>query len=289
MKILITITLLTLSLYASKVLVLNSNNTIKKYQSIQKSFTENFKQPYTTLDISKMSKNNIKEYLYDEYPDIVYTIGTKAYSYANMFIPEKTIFFSSIINYKRLKSTDNRYGVSNELHSGMNLTLIKSLFNTTKKLSIVYSEYTHDLYKSFKQNAQMMDIEIIGQKISKEDSIDIEQLKNTDGFILISDPILLNNENKIISLFSDLKELKIPIFAYHELFIKFGASLVISADNPTIGRQVSIMIEHYEKNNEFQKLQLPMGTNVVFNKKVIKELGVKYNKSALSIANKIIE
>jgi ABC-type uncharacterized transport system substrate-binding protein len=289
MRILFILTLFIISLQADKLLILNSNAQIEKYKSVQKAFIENYKGDFKTLDLSKVSKKQIKEYLYDEYPDTVYAIGTKAYSYANTFIPEKTIFFSSIVNYKRFDIEQNRYGVSNELHSGMHLTIIKSLFSNIGSLGIIYSEYTKDLFENFKRNASSIGLKIKGQKISKNSSIDKEVLDQTDALLMIADPILLKNKNNVIEIFKQMKILKKPIFAYHELFIKFGASLVISAHNPTIGAQVASMIKQFEAKKDFPKIQIPMGTNVIFNKKTADALGLEYNEQALSVVNKVIE
>jgi len=290
MKFLITISLFTISfLFAEKILVLNSNNNIEKYSSVEKSFKEDFIGDIKSLNISEMTNKQIKEYLYDEYPDIVYAIGTKAYKYADMYIPEKTLFFSSIVNYKRLNLTKNRLGVSNELHSGMNLTIIKSLFPNTQKLTIVYSSYTKELFENFKQNGLEIGIEIIGEEIGAHKNIDIEKIQHSDGLILIADPLLLKDEKKVLSLFEQVKKLQKPIFAYHELFIKFDATLVISADNPTIGRQIASMISQYVQKKEFTPIQMPMGTNVIFNKKIADNLNLKYNKNGLSLVNKVLD
>lgn len=289
MRFLLISVLFTFSLYGGNILVVNSNGGIEKYKSVENSFKESFEKDFNTIDLSKMSRGEIKEYLYDEYPDIVYTIGAKAYQYVNNIIPEKTIFFSSIVNYKRLKVQKNRYGVSNELHSGMELTLIKSLFSNYKKLGIVYSKYTNNLFESYKSLAKQMDIEIVGQKISKSESVDRDLLKECDGFVVISDPVLLKNKDEVESIFEIMKDLKKPIFAYHELFVKYGASLIVSVDNPTIGRQVASMINIHLDKKEFDPIQLPMGTNVVFNKKHVDNMGLQYNKFALSVINKVIE
>lgn len=289
MRILFLTTLFIVSLFAQKVLVINSNSSIQKYKSAQEFFTKSYNKPFELLDIANMPTKEIKEYLYDEYPDVVYAIGTKAYSYANMFIPEKTIFFSSIVNYKRLKMDENRYGVSNELHTGMNLTIIKSLFDKTKSLSIIYSDHTSDLFENFKLQASYIGIRVVGQKISKHKKLDKKILEQTDALLLIADPVLIKDENTVIELFEDMQKQKKPIFAYHELFIKLGASLVISVDNPTIGRQVALMIENFKQKKEFKKIQIPVGTNVIFNKKLADKLGIKYNKEAISVVNKVIE
>ncbi len=278
-----------LNLHANDLLIINSNSNIEKYANVQQAFIKNYKGDYKVLDLLGLSKKQIEEYLYDEYPDIVYTIGTKAFSYANMYIPEKTIFFSSIVNYKRLNIQNNRYGVSNELYIGMNLTIIKSLFSKLDSFSIIYSEYTKDLYLNFKQNASTMGIKIVGQEISKNKDINKKLLKDSDGLIMIADPILLKDEKVVIDLFKEMNKLKKPIFAYHELFIQYGASLVISAHNKTIGAQVASMINHFKNNKDFSKIQSPMGTNVIFNKKVADTLEVQYNTHAFPVINKVVE
>lgn len=289
MKILLFLTFFILNLYADKVLILNSNTNIEKYKSVQEEFIKNTKKPYEVLDISKLSPKEIKEYLYDEYPDIVYTIGLKAYRYANAYIPEKTIFFSSIINHNRLGISENRYGVSNEPHSGMHLTLIKSLFHETQTLSIIYSDYTKDLFENFKRSAANIGVKIIGEKITNDSFIEMQNMKRSDGLILIADPLLLKDEQRVMKLFENMKKIKKPIFAYHDLYIKFGASLVVSADNPTTGRQIAHMMHLFNDKQEFIKVQIPMGTNVIFNKKMVESLGINYNIDALSVVNKVIQ
>lgn len=289
MKIVILISLLVLNLFADKLLVINSNSNIQKYKSVEKSFIENYKGSYEILDLSNLSQKEIKDYLYDEYPDTIYAIGAKAYIYSNMYLPEKTIFFSSIVNYQRFEMSDDRYGVATELHEGMKLTLIKSLFNKTKSISIVYSDFTEDLYNSFKNYAPLLGLEIKGKKISRSGELDKAFIEKSDALLLISDPILLKNEKNVIKLFEDMEKLKKPVFAYHKLFIDFGATLVISADNPTIGRQVSLMVNRHNKKKEFKKIQIPIGTNVIFNKKQADKIGLSYDKKGLSVVNEVIE
>ncbi len=289
MRILFSLALFILNIYADKVLILNSNANIERYKSVQEEFIKNTKQSYELLDIENLSQKEIKEYLYDAYPNIVYTIGSKAYRYANAYIPEKTIFFSSIINHNRLDMSENRYGISNELHSGMHLTIIKSLFHEVHTLNLIYSDYTKDLFENFKSNAEKIGIKVIGEKITNDGFIKMQNMPKTDGLILIADPLLLKDEQSVRKLFEYMKEIKKPIFAYHDLYIKLGASLVVSADNPTVGRQIAHMMRLFNDKKEFIKIQIPMGTNVIFNKKMVESLGINYNVDALSVVNKVIQ
>ncbi len=288
MRLVLLFVLLALSLNAKeKIVVMNSNSSIQNYTVAKNSFLKNINKEVKVFDLKDKSSKEIKEYLYDEYPDIIYAIGTKAYKYANLYVPEKTIFFSSIINYQRLDLKKNRLGVSNELYTGVKNTLIKSLFNKIESLTIIYSEYTKDLFYSYKKTAKQVGVKIIGQNISKGD-IDYKKLDNTDGLILIADPLLLKDESSVITLFNKMIEYKKPVFAYHKLFIDVGATLVISVDSSIVGQQVAIMLKDYLKKKDIKKIQMPMGTTVIFNKKVADNMKIEYNENAFSFINKVI-
>ena len=284
-----TLLLFTVSLYAETILVMNSNAQIERYKSMENAFTEDIDMDYKRIDIRNMSQNNIKEYLYDEYPDIVYAIGTKAYQYATKYIPEKKIFFSSIVNYKRLKMGKKCFGVSNELHTGMKLTLIKSLLSNTKTISMIYSRYTKSVYESFKKEAKHVGIKVIGQKIDEESVFDMPKLQSADAFVMIVDPVLLKDEKKVKGLYSTLKKSNKAIVAYHPLYIKYGAVLILSVDIPTVGRQVSSMVQSDMSGHAFTPIQMPIGTKVIFNEGLAKRMKLHYDKSALGIVNKVIK
>ena len=289
MKIILTFLLILLSLNAEKVLVLNSNNDIVKYKETVDSFSKEFKKSFKIMDISKQKENAIKEYLYTEYPDTIYTVGAKAYQYAYEYLPEKNIFFSTIVNWKRLKRNDKNYGISNELHSSMNLTLIKSIFTNVKQIGIIYSKYTKNIIEDFQKNAQSLNIKIIPYKI-EQNTVEKESfqtlINNVDAILIIPDPVLLAKQNMVKKLFANSKSKNTSIFAYHPLFLSYGAVLTISIDHPTTGRQIAAMISNktYNKN-----IQYPAGTQVIFNKKVAIEQNIQFNPNITSLVNEVRE
>lgn len=292
MRLILLISFFSLFLQAQNILVINSSTEVEKYKETIEAFSKSFNKPFKTLDISSKSQDSIKEYLYAEYPDIVYAVGAKAYQYANKYIPEKKIYFSSIVNWKRLHVNNERFGISNELHSGMQLTLIKSIFSGIKTIGVIYSQYTEDVVVDFTQNAKMLGINIVSKKVNKN-SIKNEKfddiVKQSEATMLISDPTFLNDEKAVENLFESSKKYKKPIFAYHELFIKYGAVLAISIDNPTIGRQISAMIQSNIKGEEIKKIQYPAGTKVIFNKQVATQMDLKFSKNISFIATEVIE
>jgi putative tryptophan/tyrosine transport system substrate-binding protein len=291
MRLLFIISVYILFLQAQTILVINSNSGVKKYTQAVDEFSKNFDRPYTVFDISNKSSKEIKEYLYDEYPDIVYTVGVKAYQYANEYIPEKDIYFSSIIDWKKLPFNGTRYGISNELHSGMQLTLIKTIFTNIKTIGVIHSKYTQNIINDLSEDAKKMGIEILPIKINEDfQSIQYDHnVEKSDAIMIIADPIFLNNEHAVENLFTLSQIHKKPIIAYHKLFIQYGATLVISVDNPTIGRQIAAMLENNLLEKSVENIHYPAGTNIIFNKKQAILLDVKFNPDISQIATEIIE
>ncbi len=291
MRLLLFISFWIFSLHAQSVLVINSNAEIKKYAQAVEAFRKNYHHDVTVLDISHMSAKEIKNYLYDEYPDIVYAVGAKAYQYANTYLPEKTIYFSSIIDYNKLPMSAKRYGISNAVHNGMQLALITSALPSVHSIGIVYSKYTQNIMDDIYQNAQKIGIEIHPLKLTatfhESDKLDT-LIQKSDALMIIPDPIFLNNQTHIKYFFNRAKQDHKAVIAYHELFINYGAVLAISVDNPTIGRQIAMMIEN--GNNAHQPvIQYPAGTHIIFNKREATQCGIVYNPDISQIATKIIE
>jgi len=292
MRLLVLLHLLLFVASAQSILLMNSSDNVEKYNQAATAFKENFHQPIKMINISDMNTKEIKKYLYDEYPDIIYTIGSKSYQYANRYLPEKTIFFSSIVNWKRLPLSKNQYGISNEVYSGMQLTLIKSIFPKISSIGVIYSKYTKNIVDSLKMNAQKLGIKIVAQEVNKESvkKKDFQPLlKETQALILISDPVLLSEQEVVKDIFKESAKLNKAIFAYHQLFINYGALLTISVDNPTIGRQMATTITDYLQKQKISKVQYPIGTKVIFNKRVADKLGISYNENISFLANEIVE
>jgi len=279
-----------------KVLLINSDATVEKYKVAQEEFKKTYARPVLeiNLDDEKWKVPDVEDYLYDEYPDLVYCIGSKAYLIANRFVSEKDIVFSSIVNWQRLPATKKTYGVSSELYSGMQMTLFRYIFPEVKKIGVLYSEeYNRQWFNDTKAEAKEMGIEIVGQHIS-ESKQTINALKalipTVDALWLISDPLIMAAKENLSEVFKACEAQKVPVFSYHDIFVEYGAALIVSVDEPTIGRQAASMAKELTSVGRMEeKVQYPAGSHILLNLKKAKEYGLQYNEEALSVVNKIVE
>ena len=279
-----------------KVLLINSDATVEKYRVAQEKFRETYARPVLeiNLDDKKWKVPDVEDLLYDEYPDLVYCIGSKAYLIANRFVSEKDIVFSSIVNWQRLPVTKKTYGVSSELYSGMQMTLFRYIFPAVKRIGVLYSEkYNSQWFNKARDEAREMGVEIIGRAVSKHKqtaSALKELLPDVDALWLISDPVIVSDKKVITEVFKESDARKVPVFSYHDVFTDYGAVLIVSVDNPTIGRQAAgIAMEVLSVGKMEEKVQPPAGSHIILNLKKVKEYGLPYKEEALGSVNQIIE
>ena len=279
-----------------KIMVINSNAAVDKYKIAQEEFTKSIPTPVMKLDLGdkKLKLQDIEDFLYDEYPDLVYCIGTKAYLLANKFISDRNIVFSSILNWHRLPLATKTYGVSSEFNPEMQLTLYRYIFPGLKKIGVLYSnKYNKQWFNEAQKAAKEMGVEIIGKSLSKRREILpelSELLKEMDALWLISDPVIISDKKTLIEVFKLCDLNKKPILSYHSAFAEHGAVLVVSVDIPTTGRQAAAMsLEVLSDDVVKKKVQLPAGSHIILNLRKANEYGLKYGETALSVVNRIIE
>jgi len=279
-----------------KILLINSDATVEKYKVVQEEFKKAFTHPVFEINLNdkKWRIPDIEEVLYDEYPDLIYCIGTKAYLIVNKYLSEKDIVFSSIINWHRLPVTKKTYGVSSELHPGMQITLFRYIFPEVKRIGVLYSEqYNSQLISDTKVEAKEMGAEIITRTVSKNEqtvSALQELLPDLDALWLISDPVIMSDKKILMEVFKECDSKKVPVLSYHDVFTDYGAILIVSVDDSTIGRQAAGMATEILSVGKMEnKVQYPAGSHIILNLKKIKKYGLHFNEEALGAVNQIIE
>jgi putative tryptophan/tyrosine transport system substrate-binding protein len=279
-----------------KVLLINSDSGVEKYKMTQEEFKKAFSRPVREINLNdkKWGISEVEDLLYDENPDLIYCIGSKAYLIANKFTAEKPVVFSSVINWQRLPVTKKTYGVSNELPSGMQITLFRYVFPSVKRIGIIYSEqYNSQWFDKTREEAGKIGVTIIGQKVARnKDFLNSVKLllPNIDALWLISDPVIISDKKIITEVFKECDQHRIPVFTYHDIFTQYGAMLIVSVDDATIGRQSAGLSNDILSGARFEeRIQYPAGSHIILNLKKIKEFSLPYNQQALGIVNQVIK
>jgi putative tryptophan/tyrosine transport system substrate-binding protein len=281
-----------------RILLINSDGNVEKYKIAQEEFEKTISASVLEADLGneKQLESTIKKMLtYNA--DLVYCIGAKAFSFAKDHFGDKYIVFSSIINCYRLAPFPQKtYGISNELHTRMPLFMFRSIFPDIRKIGILYSEqYTLQWFKDAESQAKELEIEIVGNAVAEKKEL-LPALENllsrTDALWLISDPVIIPEKKILYEILKVCDKYRKPVFSYHETYVNYGAVMVVSVDEATIGRQAAgIAMELLSGNmmNPDEKVQFPAGSQISLNLKKTEEYGLEYNKDGLGMVNNIVK
>ncbi|MEO5332763.1 MAG: hypothetical protein H7839_12130 [Magnetococcus sp. YQC-5] len=281
------------------ILILNSDASVVKYTTTEKEFQAHLTLSYTSLDLGgdtrPVDTKQIQASINQLAPDVIFCIGTKALTVAQKLPTKHKLVFSSIMNWRRLPLDENTYGISNDLHVGMQVNMLHYLFPGMQRIGILYSEqFNKEWVELATIEAANAGIKIIGYPIKDVNQLDKileERLSDLEAIWLIADPLVLANKNNVEKIFHFGEARKKPIFTYSDVFAPFGATMVMSVDLPTIARQAAMLAENLAKGMPPPKERVPdpAGSNIALNKKKILRYGLPLNKKALGAVNTFIE
>ncbi len=277
------------------VIILNSDESIYKYSLAQSELKSKITNVKGEIDLGSkwIDEKNIKRMILDVNPDVIYCIGSKAYQMAYKLAGKKNIVFSLVINWRRHPIGKGTYGISNEPLQGTQLMMYRYFFQDVNRIGILYSnKYNEEWFDAAVESARDVGISIIGKSISKPDKIGSalnKLLPKVDALWLIPDPMVIHDIESVNKLFEQCQAAGKPIYTYDKAFAGLGATLIMSADIPTMIRQSAEIVSSIIDDQEIEEMvQNPAGSHIILNMKKVEEYGLNLNIEALDSVNKII-
>ena len=277
------------------VMILNSDISIYKYSMAQSELKSKISNLKSEIDLGSkwIDEEAIKNMILDINPDIIYCIGSKAYQMAYKLAGNKNIVFSLVINWRRHPISKGTYGISNELLQGIQLMMYRYFFQDMSKIGILYSKtYNKEWFDAAVDSAKDVGISVIGKSINKPDQIESalnKLLPKVDALWLIPDPMVIYDIESVNKLFKQCQVAGKPIYTYDKAFADLGATLIMSADIPTMIRQSAEIVYSLQEDQKIEKkMQNPAGSHIILNIKKVEEYGLNLNIEALDSVNEIV-
>jgi putative ABC transport system substrate-binding protein len=280
---------------AAKVLVINSDYGIPHYRTAEEGYLSAFRGPVTILHMDALSDDvrKVENLLFYNQFDVIYCIGTQALSMVLELEPDAAVVFSSVLNWQRFKLKNNHYGVASEVAPELQLALFQTFFPQIREIGILYSETNKSLVKLARKSAEKFAVNLNMQKVHAADELEekLDQLLATsDAVWLIPDPVVLSSQANAQRLFEHSKQAQKPVLAYSDLYEKLGATLTISIDVPTVGRQAAILTMQLMEGGVVEpRIQYPAGTYISLNLSNVKQFNLQLNLGALDSVNQLVE
>jgi len=284
---------------SNKILIINSDNSVFRYETIAIEFKKVLQQnAYQWIEFNLNNhvdaEVKLKQLIQQENPELIYCIGTKAYSLARNHAENRKLLFSAAINWRRLDVSEGTYGVANELSPAQEISLLRYFFPAIKNIGLLYNDkFSREYVETIKKDALALGINIVNQPINDAQEISDalnELLPKIELFWIISDPVVLSSKASVQQIFQSAKQQKKPVYAYSDVYIEQGAVMAISADLATIGRQSANLALMMDKDKVPEgTVQSPAGSTVTLNKCALDALQLGFNQDALDSVNKIVE
>lgn len=281
-----------------KILIVNSDSTVEKYRQAKNEFQHemsNHAGRILGIDLDQMERPDaLSKLIGEERPDLIYSIGSKAYQFAEQSRNGKPLLFSSVINWQRFDRGKDSYGVANELSLSQELSLLRYLLPNAKRIGILYHpQYSRERVAEARAYAKEVGLTLTEKSV--EDVDDVEEaldsiLPTIDVLWLIADPGVLADRETIERIFTASEKQKKPIYTYSDAYLRYGASLVVAADTPTIGRQAATLAESILRHETISdSVQTPAGSHITLNICQLAKLKAHYNEDALDAVNQLLQ
>jgi putative ABC transport system substrate-binding protein len=279
---------------AATVIVLNSDGNVARYQAAQAAFVTSLGQPVQTIDLGERAGSAVARRIDDGTVDLIYCIGAKSYLFAVEHASSVKMVFSSTINWRRFPVHTQGYGIANELHPAMQMMLFRYIFPDIKRVGVVYSkQYNREWIGIVKKEAADVGLEIESRAVDSADqalSRLTAILPKIDAYWLISDPLVIAGEKQLKQLLVACDLGGKPVFTYNPLFVRHGATLAVSVDEPTLGRQAAMLAESLLAGRPIdERVSHPAGTHIVLDVKKGRRYNLRIGEGALGSVNQIIE
>lgn len=271
-----------------KILLVNTNSKVERYELAEKSFLSLFSpQEVERLDLG--NEDEPVEVLLDLFNDkeyaAVYCIGAKSLGLVDYIDTELPVVFSSVLNWRKFQEHTEYHGVASEVSLVAQLTWFKYFFPELNALGVIYSEENEALVEDARVVASKLNIRLLAEKVSNESEVQNNAetlLPKVQALWLISDPAVLASESRVGSLFKLAKNYRVPVLTFNELFIDIGALLSISADLPTMSRQAAMLLKSVLLDGpKAESVVYPAGSRIILNQKTLESTDLKINEDAL--------
>lgn len=277
-----------------KVLVVNSNRSVDKYQVAETTYINSLSGMQTTgLDLGneKQPIEFLQDIINQNEFDIIYCIGAKALGSIDFIDPDLPVVYSAVLNWRRFQDRQNYFGIASELSPQVQLTWFKYFFPNIKKIGVFYSQENQSLIDDAHHAASNLGLNLQALKINHDGQLILSAeklLSDVDALWLISDSSTLSSIKNVNALFKEADKYKVPIITYNPVFMDVGAMMSLVADQPTTARQAALVsMKLTERNKYKQTIQFPAGSRIILNTNKAAAYNIKLNPDSMDSVDEL--
>lgn len=271
------------------------SSDLMPYKQTLKGLKKLFVEKGIQLKISKYNLQREKpdliiHQIFQEKPDIVYTVGTKASMLAKERIKETPIVFSMVLQAETFINS-NIAGISLNIPVEMKLENIRRILPSVKRIGVIYSSKFTKLYDKVSTVSREMGFELVAKHINSKSGFS-EALKDIssqiDCFLLIPD-IELYIPQSISHLILEGLHNNFSVIGLSSFHTKAGALISFEGDYYDMGKQageIALKILEGKQSTHTQSV-MPRKTNFSLNLLIAERLDMKIPSKRIKEASEV--
>ncbi len=277
-------------------MVISSDASIAKYRQNQMEFSGGMIGASVEIDLARtaMDVTALQKMLDRDQPEVIYTVGSRAFLLASKVEAKAPIIFTSVVNYRRLPLINTSFGIAGELPAAMQLTLFRHFFPKLTTIGIVYSgQYNEQWFRKAAQEARKMGVRLVGRKIASPQGLTrslATLLPQVDALWLVADPLVFSCQSAVEDIFSAADKEQVAVLTYSKAFRPFKPTLIVAVDDPTVGRQAAVLASRLVGGERpAMQVQPPAGSSILLDMAKVEQYGLQLNSTALASVNELLE
>ncbi|MDY6921471.1 MAG: ABC transporter substrate binding protein [Pseudomonadota bacterium] len=280
----------------AKVLVINSNQSIPRYQTAETGFKSTLRRTrMVSVDLGddQQPTETLQDLLNQEPYAVIYCIGAKALGSIEYLAPDTPVVYSSVLSWRRFQHQPGYFGISSEVAPAAQLAWFKYFFPAIQRIGVMYSDTNSALLEDARHAAEALSLTLVTTRVHDPADIPPQQaglMQQADALWVLPDPVVLNSEADTYRLFAQAEQLGKPVFAYNSFFMGLGATLSINPDLLTSGRQAALIARRLlQRTPPESKVQFPAGSSISLNLRKVNQYQLQLNRDALQQVNELLE
>ena len=277
-----------------KVLVVNSNRSVDRYQVAETTYISSLSGMQTTaLDLGdeKQPIEYLQDILNQNDFDIIYCIGAKALGSIDFIDPGLPVVYNAVLNWRRFQDRQNYFGIASELSPQVQLTWFKYFFPDIKRVGVFYSQENQSFIDDANHAANNLGLNLHALKINHTGQLILSAeklLSDVDALWLISDSSTLSSIKNVNALFKEADKYQVPIITYNPVFMDVGAMMSLVADLPTTARQAALVSMKVSEQSKYkQAIQFPAGSRIILNADKVAEYNIKLSPYSMDSVDEL--
>ncbi len=282
--------------FASEVVVLKSSD-LTPYNTVASAIENRRPSGVETVLLAddKKQRDLAVHAIWAAKPDVIVALGVRALDVASAEFPSVPMIFGMVADaYQYADRQDAIAGIELIPSETQVLRAIRAVFPRVDDVAIVFdAERSGKQAGKFSSAGKAMGIKIHQVRFAKDTDVE-NQLRSIAGscdcLIIYPDPVLLSDK-----VFADVVYqafgLGLPAVAYSSAFARRGALMSVEADYPSVGKDLSEMVEQVLKGGSPRAIGIhpPPRVRITINLAVANHLGIVINISPDTLPSMIVQ